>query len=89
MEAYELLARVLKVLKRENEITPRLEVAARRDSKNIPLQYVLADRYREVGENDKAERSTGRCSRRSRLHRLTDACQFVVEAQKRSLTSSR
>ena len=25
------------------------------DSKNVPLQYVLADRYRETGENDKAE----------------------------------
>ena len=40
---------------REKEITPRLEAAARRDSKNVPLQYVLADRYRETGENDKAE----------------------------------
>ena len=40
---------------REKEITPRLEAAARNDSKNIPLQYVLADRYRETGENDKAE----------------------------------
>jgi tetratricopeptide (TPR) repeat protein len=55
VEAYELLARVLKELKREKEITPRLEAAARRDSKNVPLQYVLADRYRETGENDKAE----------------------------------
>ena len=42
-------------LKREKEITPRLEAAARRDSKNVPLQYVLADRYRETGEIDKAE----------------------------------
>ena len=55
VEAYELLARVLKALNREKEITPRLEAAARRDSKNVPLQYVLADRYRETGENDKAE----------------------------------
>jgi tetratricopeptide (TPR) repeat protein len=55
VEAYELLARVLKALKRETEITPRLEAASRRDSKNVPLQYVLADRYRETGENDKAE----------------------------------
>ncbi len=55
VEAYELLARVLKALNREKEITPRLEAAARRDSKNVPLQYVLADRYREAGENDKAE----------------------------------
>ena len=55
MEAYELLAKVLKSLNREKEITPRLEAAARRDSKNVPLQYFLADRYRETGQNDKAE----------------------------------
>jgi tetratricopeptide (TPR) repeat protein len=55
VEAYELLARVLKALNREKEITPRLEAAARRDSKNIPLQYVLADRYQQAGENDKAD----------------------------------
>ncbi len=55
LEAYELLARVLKGLNREQEITPRLEAAAKRDSKNVPLQYVLADRYRETGEVDKAE----------------------------------
>ena len=55
MEAYELLAKVLKALNREKDITPRLEAAARRDSKNVPLQYILADRYRETGEIDKAE----------------------------------
>ena len=55
VEAYELLAKVLKALNREKEITPRLEAAARRDSKNVPLQYVLADRYRETGQIDKAE----------------------------------
>ena len=55
VETYELLAKVLKALNREKEITPRLEAAARRDSKNVPLQYVLADRYRETGEIDKAE----------------------------------
>ena len=37
------------------EITPRLEEAARRDSKNVPLQYVLADRYREIGQTEKAD----------------------------------
>src|SRR5262249_33088252 len=42
-------------LKREDEITPRLEEAARRDSKNVPLQYVLADRYRETGQVEKAD----------------------------------
>jgi len=55
VESYELLARVLTALKREKEITPRIEEAARRDSKNIPLQYVLADRYRETGQAEKAE----------------------------------
>lgn len=55
IEAYELMARVLKALNREAEITPRLEEAALRDSKNVPLQYVLADRYRETGQGEKAE----------------------------------
>src|SRR5207248_4526078 len=55
IEAYELLGKVLTALKRQQEITPRLEEAAGRDSKNVPLQYVLADRYRETGQVDKAE----------------------------------
>jgi tetratricopeptide (TPR) repeat protein len=55
VESYEILAKVLTALKRPEEITPRLEEAARRDSKNIPLQYVLADRYRETGQAEKAE----------------------------------
>jgi len=55
VEAYELLSKVLKELKQEDQITPRLEAAAKNDSKNIPLQYVLADRYRETGQVDKAE----------------------------------
>lgn len=55
IEAYDLLSKVLKALGREKEITPRLEEAARRDSQNVPLQYVLADRYRETGQVEKAE----------------------------------
>jgi tetratricopeptide (TPR) repeat protein len=55
VEAYDLMIKVLKAMGRENEITPRLEEAARVDSKNVPLQYVLADRYRETGQADKAE----------------------------------
>ncbi|WP_165250577.1 tetratricopeptide repeat protein [Paludisphaera soli] len=55
VEAYELLAKVLKALNQEDQITPRLEEAAQRDAKNVPLQYVLADRYRETGQVDKAE----------------------------------
>ncbi len=55
VESYELLAKVLTALGREKEITPRLEAAARIDSKNVPLQYILADRYRETGQVEKAE----------------------------------
>ena len=55
VEGYELLAKILKGLHREDEITTRLEEAARKDSKNVPLQYVLADRYRETGQVEKAE----------------------------------
>jgi tetratricopeptide (TPR) repeat protein len=54
-EGYELLAKILTQLKRGAEITPRLEAAAKADSKNLPLQYALADRYRETGQTEKAE----------------------------------
>ena len=54
-DSYELLAKILTALHREDEITPRLEAAARADSKNLPLQYALADRYRETGQIEKAE----------------------------------
>ncbi len=49
------MIKVLKAMGREQDITPRLEEAAGRDSKNVPLQYVLADRYRETGQAEKAE----------------------------------
>jgi tetratricopeptide (TPR) repeat protein len=55
VDVYDLMAKVLKAMGREREITPRLEDAAQRDSKNVPLQYVLADRYRETGQAEKAE----------------------------------
>ncbi|MCA1686951.1 MAG: tetratricopeptide repeat protein, partial [Planctomycetia bacterium] len=55
VEGYDLMAKVLIALKRENEITPKLEQAARNDPKNVALQYVLADRYRETGQVDRAE----------------------------------
>ncbi|AGA29642.1 tetratricopeptide repeat protein [Singulisphaera acidiphila] len=54
-DGYELLAKILTQLKREGEITPRLEEAAKLDSKNLSLQYALADRYRESGQVEKAE----------------------------------
>lgn len=55
VDGYEIQAQVLTALKRADEITPRLEEAARKDSKNVALQYVLADRYRETGQVEKAE----------------------------------
>lgn len=54
-EAYELIEKILTALHREAEITPRLEDAAKADSKNLPLQYALADRYHKIGQVDKAE----------------------------------
>jgi tetratricopeptide (TPR) repeat protein len=55
LEAYELLAQVLNELKRGNELLPRLEKAAELDSKNVALQYALAEAYRKDGQVDKAE----------------------------------
>jgi tetratricopeptide (TPR) repeat protein len=54
-EPYDLLAEILIALKRQDEILPRLEAAAKADSKNTPLQYILADRYREAGQREKAD----------------------------------
>jgi tetratricopeptide (TPR) repeat protein len=54
-EPYELLSEILSALKRTEEILPRLEAAAKNDPKNAPLQYYLADRYREAGLRDKAD----------------------------------
>jgi tetratricopeptide (TPR) repeat protein len=56
IDGYDLLAKALKALKREGEITPRLEKAAALDLNNIGLQYALADRYRETGQTEKAEK---------------------------------
>ncbi len=55
VESYELLGKILTALGREKEITPRLEEASQRDGNNIPLRYILADRYRETGQVEKAE----------------------------------
>lgn len=54
-EPYELLIEVLTKLQRAAEILPRLEAAAKNDPKNLPLQYLLADRYREAGQPQKAD----------------------------------
>ncbi len=53
-EPYELLIKILNALDRGDQILPRLEAAARNDPRNLRLQYLLADRYREAGEADKA-----------------------------------
>jgi tetratricopeptide (TPR) repeat protein len=55
VEGYDLLAEILTALKRPGEILPRLEEAARVDSKNVGLKYTLADRYREAGQVERAE----------------------------------
>ena len=55
VEGYELLGEILQALHRGDEITARLEQAAKVDSKNVGLQYALADRYRETGQVERAE----------------------------------
>lgn len=55
LEPYELLAEILRALGRDGEITPRLEAAAEADPKNISLQFALVERYREDGQNDRAD----------------------------------
>ncbi len=54
-EMYDLFARILITLKRENEILPRLEKYAADSPKNFPLQYALAERYRQAGLPEKAQ----------------------------------
>lgn len=54
-EPYILLVEILERLHRQAEILPRLEAAAKNDPKNAPLQYLLADQYRQAGQRDKAE----------------------------------
>jgi tetratricopeptide (TPR) repeat protein len=56
VEAFELLAKVLTSLHREKEITVRLEEAIKKDPANVSLKYVLADRYRESGDAEKADK---------------------------------
>jgi tetratricopeptide (TPR) repeat protein len=54
-EPYELLSEILVSTGRPKEILPRLEAAAHADSKNLRLQFLLAERYRIEGQNDKAD----------------------------------
>ena len=54
-ETYDLLARILTSLKRENEVIPRLEKYSAADPKNVPLRYALAERYKAAGQAEKAQ----------------------------------
>ncbi|WP_435016026.1 tetratricopeptide repeat protein [Tundrisphaera sp. TA3] len=54
-ESYDLFIDILVMLKREAEILPQLEKFAAADPKNIPLRYLLAERYRLAGRNEKAD----------------------------------
>ncbi|MDX2038905.1 MAG: tetratricopeptide repeat protein [Isosphaeraceae bacterium] len=59
-EPYDLLVRALSGLKRDAEVIPRLEAAAKADPKNVPLQYVLVDLYRSRGMTEQADALTNR-----------------------------
>lgn len=54
-EPYEALAEILSALRRSAEFLPKLAALAKADPKNLPLQYLLADRYRADGQPGKAE----------------------------------
>ena len=54
-EPYELLAEILKATGKTKEILPRLEAAAQADSKNLRLQFLLAERYRQEGQDARAD----------------------------------
>jgi len=53
--AYELLAEILKDLKKSDELIGRLEALAKKDRRNSELQYFLADQYVAVGRLKDAE----------------------------------
>ncbi len=54
MEAYSLLADILKELKKEDELLPRLEKLQQADPQNAPLAFYLAGLYVEKGRYDDA-----------------------------------
>lgn len=53
--AYELLAKILEKLGKSDELIPRLEATAEKDSRNSLLQFYLADQYLAAGRLDEAE----------------------------------
>ncbi len=54
-EAYEVLVDILKTLKKEGQILPRLIELARLDPNNFRLQLLLAEHYRADGQVEKAD----------------------------------
>ena len=52
---YELFARILAELDKEDELVERLEKLRAADVQNVPLAYFLADAYREAQQAEKAE----------------------------------
>ncbi len=54
-EVYELVAQALTALKRDAEVLPRLERAAKGDLKNVALQTALADRLKAAGRPGEAK----------------------------------
>lgn len=55
-EPYELLSQILTALDRKGDVIPRLEAILGGDPKNVGLKYVLADRYKEAGRVDEANK---------------------------------
>lgn len=55
-EAYSLLSEILTSQNRAAEFLPRLEQAAAADSKNVSLQFALAEEYRRAGRAEEADR---------------------------------
>lgn len=55
MKPYELLADILKNLKQENDLIPRLQKIYEDDKQNVSLAYFLAEKYLEAGKLDEAE----------------------------------
>ncbi|MFN0054375.1 MAG: tetratricopeptide repeat protein [Planctomycetales bacterium] len=53
--AYELLVEILEKMHKSQEIVPRLETAAAKDTRNSTLQYFLAEQYAQAGRLADAE----------------------------------
>jgi tetratricopeptide (TPR) repeat protein len=54
-ESYDLLGEILDSMGRGTEVLPRLESAAKADSKNLRLKFLVAERLRAEAQGDKAD----------------------------------